>query len=76
MNYNEFYKDRFISEYIQIKIRYEELYDIIMSTRLGNCEYSINCDITILEEQLKIMNKYLDILRERAEIEKIRLPKI
>ena len=77
------YKDRFIAEYWQTKIRYEKLKAFcnkIESARIQNCELGINveepkhdCPFELLREQQRVMGEYLHILEIRAIIEKIDL---
>ena len=71
------YKERFISEYYQLKIRYEKLKSfcnkINASFVTHTKEPEHDCPLTILEEQQNIMGRYLHILEVRAEIEKINL---
>lgn len=67
------YKERFIAEYWQLKIRYDRLFH--MTTALVNNELPFLpvCSKEIFEKQLEAMYEYLMILIKRAEIEKIDL---
>ena len=49
---SENYKERFIAEYIQLKIRAERLKFFIVDAKLGKVEHT--CPINILETQLSI----------------------
>lgn len=68
------YKERFIAEYMQTKIRYNNLHKILVKYEAGTLEFELTCDITILEDQAYYMGNYLKELEIRAEIEKIPLP--
>lgn len=76
------YRDRFVAEYIQLKIRYEKLKDF--NTRIAaaraskESEISIaepehDCPASLLREQQGIMGEYLHLLELRAKIEDIDL---
>lgn len=70
------YKERFIAEYVQVKIRTLKLLKIVRSHFNGGEKIKLNCPIGILINQLAAMGDYLDVLRNRAEIEEIELPEI
>ena len=70
------YKVRFIAEYMQLKIRYNNLHKILIRHEAGTLNFTPTCDISILENQAYDMNNYLNALEVRAEVEKIILPKI
>ncbi len=65
------YKDRFIAEYYQVKIRSEKLEGILKTW--NNLNFEPDCPKSILQEQLKTMKKYLQILESRAVYENINL---
>ena len=76
------YKERFIAEYQQTKIRYEKLK--YFNTRIKAAEMTCctaspvempkhDCPIDLLLEQQHIMGQYLHILEVRAVIEGISL---
>lgn len=71
------YKDRFIAEYHQVKIRYEKLKNfcnkIEVETMLGKEETKHDCPLGLLREQQKYMGLYLSILEKRALIENVEL---
>lgn len=71
------YKDRFIAEYRQVKIRYEKLKNfcnnIEVETMLGKEVTKHDCPLELLREQQKYMGLYLSILEKRALIENIKL---
>lgn len=67
------YRDRFIAEYQQTKIRYEQLHRTLVQYDAGTLPFKPAVDIYVLREQAKIMCRYLYLLEERAEIERIGL---
>lgn len=74
---SEDYKERFIAEYLQTKIRYEKLKDFcnrIEVARInGTEEPKHDCHLYFLQEQQSAMGKYLHILELRAIVEEIKL---
>lgn len=75
MNHSD-YRVRFIGEYLQTKIRYNSLHRMLIKLEAGTLEFIPTCDSSILEEQCYHMGMYLKQLEIRAEVEKIRLPRI
>lgn len=67
------YKDRFVAEYYQTKIRYNKLRHLITQVASGTSEITPTCPLHILEAQLEDMDQYLADLEVRAEIENIDL---
>lgn len=71
------YKQRFIAEYWQTKIRYEKLKDFSNRIELANLDIMSgpNHDVpyNVLREQQRVMSEYLHILELRAIIENIDL---
>lgn len=71
------YKDRFIAEYHQVKIRYEKLKNfcnkIEVEEMLGKEVTKHDCPLELLREQQKYMGLYLSILEKRALIENVEL---
>ena len=68
---SENYKERFLAEYHQLRIRYDKLH--MMVCNWDQLDFTPTCEKSIYEKQLKAMSDYLFILRERAEIEGINL---
>ena len=68
------YKERFIAEYMQTKIRYNNLHRIIVKYDAGTLDFELNTPISILKNQKFVMGQYLNQLEIRAEIEGINLP--
>lgn len=67
------YKERFIAEYMQLDIRFNELLLIIAKYEKGFLDFTPTCSQGLLSNQLQAMKYYRDALRERAIIEKIDL---
>ena len=71
------YKERFIAEYQQTKIRYEKLKhfcDVIEASQLAKIEEpKHDCPLELLRKQQNLMGQYLHILELRAVIENIDL---
>ena len=71
------YKERFIAEYHQTKIRYEKLKNFcnrIEAAKLAKTEEpKHDCSLELLRSQQRIMGEYLHILEIRAVIEEIEL---
>ena len=72
---SEDYKERFIAEYHQVKIRYEKLKNfcnkIEVETMLGKEVTKHDCPLELLREQQKYMGLYLSVLEKRALIENV-----
>jgi hypothetical protein len=78
------YRDRFVAEYIQLKIRYEKLKafntKIEAARRTGSLDEGVqvkepkhDCPASLLREQQAAMGEYLHLLEVRAVIEDIDL---
>lgn len=70
---SEDYRERFVAEYYQLKIRFDNLNTLITKLQAGTSTFIPTTPINTLEDQLYYMNEYMKILRVRAEIEKIDL---
>ena len=70
---SEDYRERFKAEYLQTKIRYENLHKMLIKLEAGTLDFQPNCPIELLGLQKKAMGEYLYTLEVRAEIEKIEL---
>ena len=69
------YKDRFIGEYWQTKIRYDKLHDMTVKYEAGKLNFTPSCPLDLLKEQKKYMGMYLNKLEIRAVLEEIDLTK-
>lgn len=67
------YKDRFIAEYWQLKIRYDKLTKFLSDWDNDTLTIQPSCARGIHEAQLSAMKEYLHILEMRATIEKIEI---
>lgn len=70
---SEDYKERFQAEYLQVKIRYDKLCDMLVRLDAGTLNFKPTCPIQVLVEQKNSMDRYMHILKVRAEIEGINL---
>uniref|UniRef100_UPI0040268CEA crAss001_48 related protein n=1 Tax=Eubacterium sp. TaxID=142586 RepID=UPI0040268CEA len=75
MNSND-YKQRFIAEYVQVKIRYDKLDKLTVKYEAGTLDFTPKCSLELLKEQKKFMGNYIRTLKIRAEIENIDLPEV
>lgn len=67
------YKDRFITEYKELKSRLDKLHKMIIKYKTETLDFEPDCPIEVLEDQEYYMSEYLKVLEIRAEIEKINL---
>ena len=67
------YQERFKAEYMQWDIRIKALSNVIEKYNNGTLQFTPDCDIEILIEQLVHMRNYRNILKQRAIIENINL---
>ena len=70
------YKERFVAEYAQLKIRYKKLYAVLEKYAADKLDFKPTCPIEILYEQLDHMEAYLGVLETRAKYESIELPAV
>lgn len=75
MNSND-YKARFIAEWMQLKIRYNNLRKMLIKLEAGTLEFKPKCSNIVLMNQKNFMEQYMKQLEIRAEIEGITLPNI
>lgn len=68
---SEDYKERFIAEYVQTKIRYNRLHRMIVRYEAGTLDFKPACPLALLKEQAAAMGAYLFTLEKRAELENI-----
>ena len=67
------YKERFKAEYYQLKIRRTKLEQMVCKYNDGTLGFTPTCPMEIFSKQLNAMKQYMDILEERAKLEKIEL---
>ena len=70
---SEDYKERFIAEYYQTKIRYEKLHKMLIKYEAKTLNFEPKCSLELFTEQAKHMGLYLKCLEIRAEIEGVDL---
>lgn len=67
------YKERFKAEFYQLKIRYEKLKRMMDKWESDGLDFTPDCPSELFDKQIEAMESYLDILKDRAEIENIEL---
>lgn len=67
------YRNRFVAEYRQLKIRYQKLHRMVVCYEAGTLDFTPDCPLDLLKKQKAAMGEYLYCLELRAEIEKISL---
>lgn len=67
------YKERFLAEYWQAKIRYDRLHQMIVKAEAGTPDFTPDCPLELLKKQKAAMGNYLYCLEVRAQIEQIAL---
>lgn len=70
---SENYKERFLAEYLQAKIRYDKLDAMTVKYEAGTLNFTPSCPLELLKEQKKYIGNYIRTLKIRAEIENIKL---
>lgn len=67
------YKDRFKAEYYQLEYRYNKLKKMLEDWDADKLSFTPTCDRDIYTSQIASMGAYLNVLRQRAEIENVEL---
>ena len=70
---SEDYKERFLAEYLQTKIRYEKLHNMTVKYEADTLPFTPSCSLELLKRQKAAMGGYLNALEIRAELEGIDL---
>lgn len=70
---SEDYKERFMGEYLQVKIRYDKLKTMVDKWDKGELSFTPTCPREIYDTQLEAMENYLKVLELRAKIENVNL---
>jgi hypothetical protein len=68
------YKERFVAEYIQLRIRTDKLAEMVRKYKAGTLDFTPTCSVELLDDQLRHMQAYLTDLEVRAGIEMIDIP--
>lgn len=69
------YKERFIAEYCQIKIRYGKLKYMLERWDNGILNFTPTCPRSTYDLQISAMKDYIAILEARAVMEGVTLPR-
>ena len=67
------YKERFIAEYFQVRIRYNKLVAMVEKWDRGELPFNPTCPRSTYDLQLSAMKDYLAVLEARAVMEGIEL---
>ena len=67
------YKERFLAEFMQLKIRYEKLRAMLNNWDEGTLEFEPTCPRDMYDRQIEGMETYLDVLADRAALEGVEL---
>ena len=67
------YKDRFKAEYYQLEYRYNKLKKMLEDWEADKLSFTTTCNRDIYTSQIVSMSVYLNVLRQRAEIENVEL---
>lgn len=70
------WKDRFKAEYLQTKIRYEKLHNMIIKREVGRVGFETPIPLDSWVAQAKHMGLYLYELEKQAAIHGIDLPRV
>lgn len=70
------WKDRFIAEYLQTKIRYEKLHKLIIKREVGKHGFDTPIPLESWKTQAQHMGLYLYELEKQAMIHDIELPMV
>ena len=70
------YKERFVAEYCQTKIRYERLKTMNTKRKAGVLTFEPICSDELLRQQQSLMGQLLEVLEIRALREQITLPEL
>ena len=73
---SEDWRDRFVAEYLQTKIRYEKLHKLIVKREVGKHGFLTPIPLESWKDQAKYLGLYLHELEKQAEIHNIELPKV
>ena len=70
------WKDRFVAEYLQVRIRYNKLHDLIVKREVGKCDFNTPISLESWKAQAQHMGLYLFELEKQAVLHGIELPKV
>lgn len=67
------YEERFMAEYVQLKIRMEKLNSMLKKYKSNTLDFTPFCSYDLLNAQYKSMGLYASFLEDRAKVENINL---
>lgn len=67
------YVSRMITEYHELKDKYNKLNRMLVKHEAGTLDFEPTCPIELLEHQANVMGEYLHTLEVRAEIKNVEL---
>ncbi len=70
------WKERFIAEYLQAKIRYEKLHNLFIKREVGKCDFNTPISLESWKTQVSHMGLYIYELEKQAVLHGIELPKV
>ena len=70
------WKDRFLAEYLQTKIRYKKLHKMIVKREVGKCDFDTPIPLSSWKMQAQAMGVYLFELEKQAILHGIELPEV
>ena len=70
---SSYYKARFAAEYLQVKIRYIKLKEMVEKWDKGELYFKPTCPREMYDSQLFIMKQMIQLLQQRARIEGVHL---
>lgn len=70
------WKDRFVAEYLQTKIRYEKLHKLIVKREAGKSDFNTPISLESWKTQASHMGLYIFELEKQAVLHGIELPKV
>ena len=73
---SEDWKDRFVAEYLQTKIRYEKLHKLIIMREVGKVAFDTPIPLESWKTQAQHMGLYLYELEKQAVLHNIPLPEV
>lgn len=73
---SESWKDRFVAEYLQVKIRYEKLHKLITRREVGKVDFTTPVPLESWQTQARHMGLYLHELEKQAVLHGIELPSV
>ena len=67
------FRVRFQAEYVQVKVRQMKLKAMLDKWEANQLNFEPKCSRELLTHQYEVMTQYIDILRQRAQIEEVEL---